>query len=287
VLNIEMPGLKEARAALKDFSDRRFNAAVATALTRTAVHVRNHMQAELTRVFDKPTPYTTRQIRYVGASANRLVAAVGFNIAPIQDIFGNTIRYQDLGPGQTPAGKYLQFQIDGGQRRQKRFERALQLVGVLPPGWVTTPGERAKVDAFGNQSPGEIRQILSYFDAAELVAGSRQNMGAAGRARRMKGTRKTAGWEYFVARPGARRTFVRSSGGTGTHAMQPGIYRRTKLAMGTRIEPIVIFVKAASYRPRWNFDASMQREVSARLPREFDVAIQDAQKGLRAVRGQA
>jgi hypothetical protein len=267
----------QIRAQLQQFSDRQFAASMATALTRTAVKVRDAVQADMPRVFDRPTPYTVRQLRYVPATADRLAAAVGFNVARINDERGALVGYRDLGPGETPAGKYLQFQVDGGQRAQKRFERALQTVGILPQGWVAVPGERAKIDQYGNQSVGELRQILSFFDAAELVAGSRQNMGPLGRAKRLKGTRKKAGFEYFVVRPGERRSFVRQAGARagmkGTHLAQPGIYRRTNYALGSRIEPVLIFVKRALYKPRFDFYNQALRITNQTLPGEIDRAV--------------
>ena len=89
--------IDEVRKQFAEFSDRRFNAAMATALTRTAVQVRNAVQAEMPRVLDRPTPYTTRQLRYVPAKADRLAAAVGFNVATITDERNAVIGFRDLG----------------------------------------------------------------------------------------------------------------------------------------------------------------------------------------------
>lgn len=275
-IKIDITGMKELQARLKDFSERRLNAAVATALTRTAVKVRDKVKIEMQSSLDRPTPYTVRQLKYVAATASRPVAAVGFGVVGIEDQYGNIMRYQDLGASETPAGRYMHSQIHGGQRTAKRFEKALQMVGVLPPGWLAVPGERAKVDAYGNQSIGEIRQILSWFDAAELVEGSRQNMRQKGRDKRIKGTRKTAGFEYFVAPVGGRRSFVRGSGGTGSHKMQPGIYRRTSMAMGSRIEPVVIFVKQAKYTRRFDFYGIAQREGDRILSTELVRAVNES-----------
>lgn len=288
-IELTAPGLKELRAGLKEFSDRRFNAAVATALTRTAVNAREAAQEEARRSLDKPTTYTLRQLRYVPATAKTLSAVVGFNIAAIQDAFGRPIRYQVDRSDEIAAAKYLQYQVEGGTRRLKRFERALQSVGVLPSGYSVVPGERARMDAYGNQAAGEIRQILSYFDAAELgqqgnILGSRQNSGAAGRARRLKGTRTRAGFDYFVAPVGGRRTFQRASGKTGTKAMQPGIYRRTLTAFGTRIEPVMIFVRSTQYRPRFDFYGRVQQAVDRTLPFELDRAIRESAERLAARR---
>lgn len=273
MINITVSGIKELQAELKDFSERRLRAAVATAMTRTAVQVRDRLKADLQTAIQRPTRYTVQQLKYAGATAQRPVAAVGFDILPIQDVYGNVLRYQAESPGTTPAGKYMALQAEGGARRTKRFERALQTVGVLPAGWFVVPGARARVDAYGNQSPGEIRQILSWFDAAELVAGSRQNMGPAGRDRRRKGARRTAGYEYFVIRPGERR------GG-----LVPGIYRRTSFALGKRVEPVMIFVKGAGYRRRFDFYGIAQRQIDATLPRELKIAIQQSAARLAASR---
>ncbi len=275
-VELKFTGIEKLQKDLTDFSQRRLNAAVATALTRTAVQVRDKLKSSLQSSLSAPTPYTVRQVKYVPATANRLVAAVGFNVAAITDAQGSVLRYEDLGPGSTPAGKYMQYQINGGSRHQKRFEKALQTVGVLPYGWLAVPGARAKVDSYGNQSIGEIRQILSWFDAAELVEGSRQNMRAAGRDKRRKGTRKKAGFEYFVAPVGGSRTFVRANGFRGAHKMQPGIYRRTMHASGSQIEPVVIFVRAAKYSKRFDFYGIVKAEVDRLLTDEVSKAVRES-----------
>lgn len=273
MISISIDGVDQLQRDLRDFSDRRLRAAVATAMTRTAVQVRDRLRTELRASIDRPTPYTERQLRFAPATAQRPVAAVGFDIERIQDVFGNTVRFEAARQGTTPAGRYMSVQALGGARRLKRFEKALQAVGVLPPGWMAVPGSRAKVDGYGNQSPGEIRQILSWFDAAQQMAGSTQNMGAAGRQRRRQGTRRAAGFEYFAIRPGARR------GG-----LIPGIYRRTLFAMGRRVEPVMIFIRSASYSRRFDFYAIAEREIQQRLPIELRRAI-DASAARLAARG--
>lgn len=286
-ISIKVEGLEALNAQLKDFSDRRARAAVATALTRTAVQVREHLHSRMRSDLKSPKPYTLNQLRYVPASAQKLAAAIGFNIVGIQDIQGRVLQYRDLGPGQTPAGKYMAQLSTGGQRNRKRFESALEKVGVLPSGWYAVPGARAKMDAYGNQSVGELRQILSWFDAAEMVAGSRQNMGPMGRDRRRQGTKKTAGFEYFVVAAGGMRSFARSGGKTGSHKMQPGIYRRTSYALGSRIEPVVIFVRKAVYRRMFDFNAIGEAEAMKVLPREMQRAIEESAARLASSKGGA
>lgn len=284
IVNIKVEGIKELQAKFKDLSERRLRASVATALTRTAVAVRGELQGKMASALDRPTPYTTRNLRYTAATAKGLQASVGFDIVANQDMYGRVTGYTDMGRGQTPVGKYMNDQIEGGPRREKRFEIALRRVGILPAGWFVVPGERAKLDAYGNQSPGEIRQILSWFDAAELVAGSRQNMRAAGRAKRAKGTSKKAGFEYHVIRPGqvVKRSWARNTSAAGpsrsrgTHRMQPGIYRVTRHALGSQIAPVMIFVQRASYKPRFDFYGQARTAVDRIYPEQLDRAIHDA-----------
>lgn len=281
-ISVQVEGLKELQASMKDFSERRKSAAVATALTRTAVQVRDKVKGLMPTLLDRPTPYTLRQLKYVAATAAKPVAAVGFGVVGIEDERGNVIRYQDLGAKNTPAGKYLSTQIDGGARKAKRFEVALQSRRILPAGWLAVPGQRAKMDAYGGQSVGEIKQILSYFDAASFKSGSDQNSNFKGREKLRKGTRKTAGFEYFAVQPGERRTFTRASGKTGTKAAQPGIYRRTLYALGSRIEPIVIFVRAATYKRRFDFYNIAKAEGDRILQTELKRAIDESAARLRA-----
>lgn len=279
-LQVKVDGLQELQDKLKDFSQRRINAVIATALTRTAVQVRSKVLKDMDAMLDTPTPYTKRQLKYVAATAAKPVAAVGFGVVGISDERGNIIRYQDLGPGERPAGRYLQPQIEGGKRSNKAFELALQHVGAMPKGWVAVPGERAKINAYGNQSVGELKQILSWFDAATRNNGSYQNMGAKGREKRLKGTKKKAGFEYFHVAPGGMRSFTRTNGKTGLHKMQPGIYRRTTYALGSHIEPVVIFVKAANYKKRFDFYAIAESERDRLLPIEMEQAIDESAKRL-------
>lgn len=227
------------------------------ALLHTAREVKDAEVREMQRVFDRPTRWTLGafQVRFDKAQMEARVE--------VKD--GYWYR----------ADNYLTTQIEGASnRRQKAFEKALQAVGALPAGWLAVPGERAKLDAYGNHSPGEIRQILSWFDAAERVAGSTQNMGFAGREKRRKGTKKRAGWEYFLVRPGARRSFARGNGGQGTHKMQPGIYRRTAFALGTRIEPVMIFIKSASYHQRFDFYGVAKRTIEREFKPRLEAALQ-------------
>lgn len=257
MFKIEVTGLEGLRKELEQFSERRLNAAVATAMTRTAVQVRSVVQAHAGAVFDRPTPYTLRQLRYTAATAQRPVAVVGFDIDAVQDVFGNVVRYQAAKAGSTPAGKYLQFQAEGGQRNAKRFEVALQAAGVLPKGYVVTPGQGAKIDAYGNVSRGQIIQVLSQL-RIQLVAGT--NRSSTGNARKRIAAQRKAGGQFFVAPVGGR--------------LQPGVYQRELL--GRNITPMFIFVQGARYRRRFDFYGVAERKAAAVLDGEMRRAVQES-----------
>lgn len=250
--------IAEVRAQLAQFSDRRFNAAMATALTRTAVQVRDAVQAEMPRVLDRPTPYTTRQLRYVAAKADRLAAAVGFNVVNVTDERGATIAFRDLGPGETPAGKYLQPNIEGGARRLKRLEVALRALGALPDGWLAVPGQGAALDAYGNVSRGQVVQVLSQL-RVQLVAGTNRSM--SGDARKQIAAQRRAGGRYYVVPPGKGK-------------VQPGIYQRE--FVGRNITPVFIFVRGANYKRRFDFDGVSQRLAAQALPLEVNRAVAES-----------
>lgn len=167
------------------------------------------------------------------------------------------------------ADNYLQAQIEGtAARKQKAFERALASVGVLPSGWVAVPGQGAKLDSAGNQAVGELRQILSWFNAAERVAGSTQNMTAATRAKRRKGTRTKRGFEYFAVVPG------RTTRNGARQRLHAGIYRRTYFGFGASITPVLIFVRSASYKPRFDFYGIADRVIKAEFKPMLNAYLQ-------------
>ena len=257
-ISFTIDGQAALRKQVEKFSERRIASIMATALTRTAVEVRAAVQEELPRVFDRPTPYTIRQLRYVAATAQKPVAAVGFNVEAIQDEFGKVIRYREAVAGETPAEKYLNPNIRGGQRSVKRFEKALQAAGYMPAGWQAVPGKGARLDAFGNVSRGQIIQVLSQLRVT-LTAGSTRNLPQVqGNERKVIRALKKAGGRYFVIKPGAKR---------GT----PGVYQRDFYS--EVLTHIFIFVKGTNYRPRFDFDGIASRAAAQRLQPNVTRAI--------------
>ncbi|MDD3675906.1 hypothetical protein [Thauera propionica] len=211
---------------------------------KTAHAILQAEKNEMSRVFANPSPWTLNSMR-VRNLPKKLEVVVDF---------------KDDRPES-----YLSTQTFGAQaRKEKAFERALRSRLLLPDGWRAVPGEKAKLDAFGNHSPGEIRQILSWFNVAEMSAGSTQNMSLKRQQSLKKGSKKRFGFEYFVVEPGGR----------GAKSLHPGIYRRTSFnSLGKAIEPIIIFVRRASYKPRFDFFGVGRRTADAVFPVEMDKAV--------------
>lgn len=253
-LTLDVKGLDQATRDLAErFSERRLNAALATGLTRTALDIREEVKREMRVVLDRPTPYTMNSLFVRPATAQRLAAETYFK--------------DDTAGSGTPATKYLLPQVDGGSRRTKRLEVALQAAGALPSGWFVVPGAGAKIDAFGNVSRGQIIQVLSQL-RIQLVAGSSRNLPFD--ARKQISAQRKAGGRFFVIKPGAK-------------GAAPGVYQRE--FAGSNITPVFIFVKGATYRKRLDFYGISNRIARERLPRQIQLAIEQSAARLAARAG--
>ncbi|AXK40860.1 hypothetical protein DWG20_09340 [Crenobacter cavernae] len=244
---------------LSDLEKRQLPFAMARALTLTAQDVKRAEIAEMQRAFDRPTKYTLNSLYVKPATKRDLRAWVW-------------LKY-DAGKG-TPADKYLAAEIQGGGRKTKRFERALQQAGVMPRGMFAVPGSAAQKDAYGNMSRGQIVQILSYLRAFG-EQGYKANMTDRRRGSLAKGNAKKGvrGFQYFVLRERHGK-------------LPPGIYKKTAYSgadaarvahlQGGGAKPVVIFVKSPGYSRRFKFFEVAGRTVRERFTANFDQALADA-----------
>lgn len=231
------------RDVLAKLSGPQARGAYAKAINDTAFQVRRAMKAEMSRVFDRPTPYILNSSYVERATPEKLSA----RIAPENN--------RDS-PGVDPQ-KILQAQEFGGTRRDKRSETAFRRVGILPNGFQMAipsdpyPGSH---DGRGNLRGPFVAQLISYFRASS-EQGYSANMTDKRRRQIEKGTKKTWGRRYFVAygrlRGGARMT---RSGEYDQRAsnLAPGIWATDGKY---EVAPVVMFVRAGRYTPR----LSMQR----------------------------
>lgn len=212
-------------ASMRDIPARVIPYATATALTRVAKEAQREVERRMPEVFNEPTRFTLNALRTEPASKDRLVARVAV---------------KDIAAG-VPQEKYLEPQVVGGPRREKRFERALRYSGALAPGERATIGQAAPVDRHGNIAVGEIRRILGAL-------GIETKAGKAGKE--TKGRRP--GQAYFagaVGRRGAR-----------------GVWQRD----GRRVRPVLIFTRQApQYRKRLAFGEIARQVAEDRFADEF------------------
>lgn len=225
--------------------------ATRVALSRTIVKAKGALEHEMRDVFSNPTPFTVSSLYVRPATATNLSAEV---------------KLKDFAAKATPASKFLTAQIKGGERGQKRFERALQSVGALPPGYRIVPGSAAKLDSYGNMSRGQIVQILAFFRSFP-EAGYKANMTAEGRAKLARGSKQRPGFAYFAGRPGDR--------------LPLGIYQRVSFARGTAVKPVMIFVRSTVYQKVFDFEYVANKTVEAEFGGEFARAFIEARDTAR------
>lgn len=244
-VNMQLDRIKNG---LRELERNQIPFALAKALTATAKDVQAAEVKEIKDSFDRPTPATLDSIYVQPATKVKPEATV-----KIKDFMGKG----------TPAVKYLAAEVEGGQRRAKRFERALQAAGILPPGYFVVPGAAAELDQYGNIKGSQITQLLSYFKAFPEMAGYKANMTDKRRAALAKGSAKTGrqGVAYFIARDGW---------------LHPGIWARYNFARGSAIKPVLMFVRSVGYEKRFDFFYAAESTIERVFEGHFNAAWNQA-----------
>jgi hypothetical protein len=242
----------EVTAALKPFltalgrADRAVGFARTVALTRTARATVEFLKAEMVRVFKAPTPWALGGLYWQPATSDRDEYIVG-------------VKDDRAVSKGTPASKFLAPEIYGGQRGQKRSERAL--TRYAPPDvkramgnrgyWVPGPG--IALNAYGNVSGSTMVQILSDLKAfGEVGFTANRTAKSAAKKKRRKAAR------YFIMEPNER-----------TGKTVPVVWVRK----GGQIMPALIFVSHTNYTPRFDFFGRGQGFAAERYPIELEIAL--------------
>ena len=153
----------------------------------------------------------------------------------------------------TPAIKFLDPEVFGGERNAKRSERALQNMGALTSGSYAVPGAGVKLDQYGNISAGTMTKILSALQANPDYY---QNVTNKSRKRAIAAGQKL---EYFV--------------GKSPTSDAVGVWERD----GRNLHPILIFIdRAPTYRERLNFYTIAKATFDRVYQRLFNDALADA-----------
>jgi len=193
------------------------------------------LKSGIERAFDRPAPYTKGGTFVARGNRRNPTATVGLIDKPKR-------------ANRAPV-KYLRAQLDGGHRRMAGYEVALRGIGALPNGWRATPADGIKLDSYGNMNRKELREIIGALKSGFRIAAGR------GKRAYMKG--------YFVALPGQRRT---------AH-LRPGVWRSAERNGSSAIQPVLIFVESATYRPRLDVVKSVVPVVQRHAGEELEKAL--------------
>lgn len=253
-VTIDTSGLMRLAARLPDIVEKQARYAMARTLNAAAYKAAQATAQEMARVFDRPTAWVLRSVRYTKARKEKLQATVDF------DFWGNK-------QGVT-VSDVLRAEIFGGRRKLKRHELALQRVGILPPGMAIVPGSAAKMDKNGNMSAGQIVQIMSWFKSFG-EQGYAANMRDGGkRLGRDNGRTGGRGFAYFVLKKHHGK-------------LPPGIYQRFKMGFGYAVKPVMIFVTIPSYRRRLDFYGVAERAAVKEFRAQFPKMMAEAKRTAR------
>lgn len=225
-------------AELTELATQRVPKIVAQSLTFTAQRAQKDIIGQMSAVFaGGATRFTLGGTRIVPATADNLAARVA-----VKDMAAS---------GGTKPESALAAQVFGGQRTEKRFERALRLGGLLRAGESVVPGQSATLDSYGNLGRSMLKQVLQ-----QLSGQVRQAKTSSKKSR--LANRKN---DLFVGAPSGGKLPAgvwRREGGSSASARKEG--RR-------RLQPLLIFVsKPPSYSKKLDFGAIAK----ATAVREFE-----------------
>lgn len=249
MLKIDVTGLNRLRDELRGFSERRLQAAAATALTRTARKIASEWQRELESSFDRPTRATTSSVQVKMATA----------AAPVAEV---SIKAQ---AGKASPAEWLSPHERGGARSIKKFEQALQAQGAMRRGTYAVPGPAAKLDAYGNVSRGQLVQVIAQLGASFSPGYARVISPSAAR-RAAKAKAKGRAYIAFPVREGGRPA---------------GVYERTR---DGKLAAVFWFVTRAQYGKRLSLVDKAKSQAPAILAEEMERALTDS-AGRLAARG--
>lgn len=217
--------------------------ATAKALTKTAQDAKSAVVAEMEKAFDRPTKWTLNSLYVKSATKKTLAARVWIK------------NFAAKGPSPED---WLLPEVKGGARKLKRFERALQIRGLMPQGMTLVPTKYVDLDAYGNVSGSQVVRILSYLKAFG-EQGYRANITKEGRQK----FQKKQGYGYFAGAP---------------NGQTPGIWKRINFSTGSAIVPLFLYVPLPQYKPRLDFFGIGERVYSNRFKDHFRQALTEAMR---------
>ncbi|MGC0151028.1 hypothetical protein ACPRNU_01035 [Chromobacterium vaccinii] len=237
-MRVEMQGVETLHRVLdklREVEHGQLPFAIAVGLNNIAERIRRGEREVMRQRFDRPTPYTLDALYVRRASKSKLAAEVNI---------------KDSAYKAAPASLWLNSEITGGDRRQKRSEKALAVAGG---GKYWTPAAGAVLDGYGNVGRGFIIKVLSALRAH----GEQGYM--ANRSKSKRSQRKARNFDIFVGAPDGEPM---------------GVWQRINSAHGHGLKPLMWMQdQAPAYRVRFPFDKIASNIYRAHAPEEFERAI--------------
>lgn len=218
------------------------NRAKNKAVRDTLFKLRDSVRGQIKQNFNNPKRYVVNGVMV------RTPAKIGKQENLIGELYVNDYPSR----AGTPANEILYPHIHLGPRVDKRGEKRLRQVGVLPAGLQVVPTEDYR-DARGSIKPGLMTKILSDINAfPEYMTMNRINTGniQAYKRSRIKKAR------FFVVKPGGKNN--------------PGIYEFIGKGTARRMKMVLAFVKIRYGRKRIFFYEAANKAFS---PRVFGVTF--------------
>ena len=209
--------IKKAEAVLKHIGERAESDMASDAVNHVAFYTRLQLRKHMGDVFDKPTSRTMNSIWIKPLATPAKPEA----IVKVND---------DVSKGNSPA-QWLRTQETGGNRNDKRMERALKIAGILSE---TQQVKGIAVDAYGNLSGGKVKQMLSALQAGNDA--TQDSKDAAKRAKWRIARRKSDGKPF------------------GIFQMQ-----------GVHSKLFLIFTRQQQYKPRFKFFEVVQESWNEKI----------------------
>lgn len=225
---------------LRQLREQRIPLAMMDAANATGRYIHAALRSEMQQVFDRPSPWALGGLRFKLATAR----------VPVVSIW-----LEEFGGKGIAAAQFLAAEIEGGQRKHKRFEKALIGRGLMPSGMYAVPGRMAPLDQYGNVPGSFIVRMLS-----DLQAFGEQGY-RANRAGSRRGARKTN--YFFVPPPGSR--------------LPPGVWWHLPNGL---LGSVFLFVSKTAYRKRYDFYGVGQRAYTRVATRFLGEAVDRRAKGV-------
>lgn len=208
--------------------------AVARTLTQVAQRAKASTEAAMATKFDRPTPWTMKSLFYVPANKND------------NPIMSRVWLMDGMGRPGGRAGQnklaVIGHQFLGGDRPRKQLEYWLQRAGLIGANEYVAPGERARLDRYGNISRGQVQQIMS-----QLRLGVDEKSWSSDSKRSQRKVARTG--QFFFSR-GPGNWFGRRSWQHGrTQNLPKGVWIRDKGARGY-VLPILMVIRKPRYTQR-------------------------------------